>query len=294
MADEPRKSGVSKSGKGFGVRFPRGPSEGVEARLARRLSMIRHRIAVISGKGGVGKSTVAVNVAATLAAWGRRVGILDGDIHGPDVPEMFGLEGLSPESGPDGLVPPVTGGNIKVMSMAFLIGTKDTPVSWRGPLKHSLFQQFLADVQWGELDYLIVDLPSGTGDEPASIAQLLGKPLWILVVTTPQKVALLDSRKAVIFSKTLDTEVLGILENMSGLECQKCRETINLFKSGGGEKAAEELGVPFLGRIPIDPQIVSSGDAGVPIVFADPDSLASKAFEQVALTVDRFVTGTHS
>ena len=154
------------------------------------------------------------------------------------------------------MLPLETSVNLKVMSMAFLLPDSDTPVAWRGPMKHTLFQQFLADVDWGELDYLIVDLPPGTGDEPMSIAQILGKPLWTIIVTTPQDVALLDSRKSVMFAKSLDMNVLGIIENMSGLICPHCAGEIDLFKTGGGKRASKDLEVPFLGAIPIDPNVV--------------------------------------
>lgn len=250
--------------------------------MAHSLAGIAHRIAVMSGKGGVGKSTVAVNLAVALALEGNRVGILDADVHGPNVPKMFGLDGQRPEAGPDGLRPLISTEKVKLMSMAFLIPNQDTPIAWRGPLKHSLFQQFLADVSWGELDYLIVDLPPGTGDEPMSIAQLLGKPLGAVVVTTPQDVALLDSRKSVVFGKSLDMEVLGIVENMSGFVCPHCKEQIDLFKTGGGQRAALELGVPFLGRIPLDPMVVKGGDSGFPMVSMSPDSEPSHAFRDMA------------
>ncbi len=261
-------------------------------RLAARLALIKNRIAVMSGKGGVGKTTVAVNLAVALMEQGKRVGIFDGDVHGPNVPKMLGMEDLVPMAGPDGMIPLMTPEGLKVMSMGFLIQNKDTPVAWRGPLKHSLFQQFLADVQWGELDYLIVDLPPGTGDEPLSIGQLLGKPLWAIVVTTPQEVALLDSRKSVVFGWNLEMNVLGIVENMSGLVCPHCGKTIDLLKTGGGERSAMELGVPFLGRIPIDPTIVTGGDSGLPIVELEPGSRSAKAFEELAERIERVITNS--
>ncbi len=220
----------------------------MQERLAERLSSIKHRLIVMSGKGGVGKSTVAANLAVALAADGHRVGILDGDVHGPNMPKMLGLEGASPEAGPGGLLPLEAYPNLKVMSMAFLLPDSDTPVAWRGPMKHTLFQQFLSDVDWGELDYLVVDLPPGTGDEPMSIAQILGAPLWAIIVTTPQDVALLDSRKSVVFAKSLEFNVLGIVENMSGLTCPHCKEKIDLFKTGGGKKAATDFAVTVLGH----------------------------------------------
>jgi ATP-binding protein involved in chromosome partitioning len=258
--------------------------------LAERLSQIRHRIAVMSGKGGVGKTTVAVNLAVALASEGKSVGILDGDIHGPNVPKMLGLNGCGPMMGESGLIPIEGPQGVKVMSLAFMLPNEDTPVVWRGPVKHSLFKQFLAEVDWGTLDFLIVDLPPGTGDEPLSVAQLLGKPLWSVIVTTPQDVALLDSRKSVVFSQTVDINVLGIVENMSGLTCPHCGEQIDLFKTGGGERSSRDLNVPFLGAVPIDPNVVTGGDSGSPIVNAHVDSRAAEAFRSLARKVHQTLT----
>lgn len=257
--------------------------------LAQKLGQIKHRIVVMSGKGGVGKTTVAVNLAVALAAEGKAVGILDGDIHGPNVPKMLGINGSGPMMGESGLIPIEAPPGVKVMSLAFMLPDDDTPVVWRGPVKHTLFKQFLAEVDWGTLDYLIVDLPPGTGDEPLSVAQLLGKPLWSVIVTTPQDVALLDSRKSVGFSHTVDINVLGIVENMRGLTCPHCGEQIDLFKTGGGERSSVDLNVPFLGAIPIDPNVVTGGDAGRPIVAVDPDSRAAEAFRSLARKVDHAV-----
>lgn len=267
----------------------RSNAERLDERLGRKLSRIRHRVAVMSGKGGVGKSTVAADLAVSLALRGNRVGVLDGDIHGPTVPLLFGLQGCRPSSGPEGLVPLTAHENIKIMSIAALLGGRDVPVAWSGPLKHSLFEQFLADVDWGDLDYLVIDLPPGTGDEALSIAQLIGKPLWTVIVTTPQEVAVLVSRKAAIFGRSVEMGVLGIIENMSGFECPHCGVHMDVFKTGGGERASDELGVPFLGRIPFDPIVVAVGDEGVPIVLKHPDSKVSKAFEQVAVRVDEAI-----
>jgi ATP-binding protein involved in chromosome partitioning len=258
----------------------------MQERLAERLSSIKHRLVVMSGKGGVGKSTVAANLAVALAANGHRVGILDGDVHGPNIPKMLGLDGAVPQGGPNGLRPLDAAANLSVMSMAFLLPDPDTPVAWRGPMKHTLFQQFLTDVDWGELDYLVVDLPPGTGDEPMSIAQILGHPLWAIIVTTPQEVALLDSRKSVVFAKSLDINVLGIVENMSGLTCPHCQGKIDLFKTGGGEKAATDLAVPFLGAIPIDPMVVLAGDAGIAMINFDAESETSRVFRELAVKID--------
>lgn len=267
-----------------------GADEFTDDLLSATISIIKHRIVVMSGKGGVGKSTVAVNLAASLAAAGSQVGILDADVHGPDVPMMFGLEGQHPESASGYFLPLIGTKNIRIMSMGFLIGSRDAPVAWRGPLKHKLFHQFLTGVEWGPLDFLVIDLPPGTGDEPLSIAQLLGHPLSAIIVTTPQDVALLDSRKALVFAQTMEMDLLGIIENMSGLLCPYCGRQIDLFKVGGGMKAAKELGVPFLGRIPIDPEVVTSGDEGIPIVLRQPESKVTEAMSAIVKSIQEALT----
>ena len=253
----------------------------VEELMTNKLSVIKHRLVVMSGKGGVGKTTVSVNLAVALARLGKKVGLFDADVHGPNVPKMLGIDGSVPGMGPNGLIPVAAQENLKVISMAFMIENPDTPVVWRGPMKHSLFQQFISDVDWGPLDYLIVDLPPGTGDEPLSIAQLLGKPLWAIIVTTPQDVALLDSRKSVVFAQTLEMKVLGIVENMSGLACPHCGGSIDLFKRGGGVRSATELGVPLLGVIPIDPQIVIAGDSGRTVEKVSPEGPSALSFAEL-------------
>lgn len=258
---------------------------------AQKLSKIKCRVAVMSGKGGVGKSTVAVNLATSLSSLGKTVGIFDGDVHGPNVPKMLGVDHIPPKVTSEGLEPVTAPGGIKVISMGFLVQDDDTPIAWRGPMKHTLFQQFISDVDWGELDYLIIDLPPGTGDEPLSIAQLMGKPLWTVIVTTPQDVALLDSRKSVVFARTLEMNVLGIVENMSGMSCPHCGGTIDIFKTGGGQRAAIELDAPFLGAIPIDPTIVLGGDAGTPLILVDPEGASAKAFLTIARKVDESING---
>jgi len=255
-----------------------------------KLKTIKHRIAVMSGKGGVGKTTVAVNLSVTLAKQGLRVGLMDVDIHGPNVPKMLGIESKKLEGSEAGGINPIEFlPNFKVVSMAFLLQDKDLPVVWRGPLKHSLIQQFVKDVNWGELDYLIIDLPPGTGDEPLSVAQVISDMDGSIIVTTPQDVALLDSRKSVTFSRQLKLPVVGIIENMGGLICPHCGAEIDLFKIGGGEKAAKELGIPFLGRIPIDPEIVQDSDRGVPFVLSHPDSKAAKAFKEAVEKIQVFI-----
>lgn len=247
---------------------------------------IKKRIMVFSGKGGVGKTTVAVNLAFKLALNGNNTGLLDADIHGPDVTKMLNAENTKPKVINKKMIPPTIINNLKIISISMFLPDKDSAVIWRGPLKMHLLKQFTEDVQWGNLDYLIVDLPPGTGDEPLSIVQLM-QPDGAIIVTTPQEVALLDSRKAVNFAKKVNVPVIGIIENMSGFKCPYCGKEIDLFKVGGGKKAAGELDVPFLGRIPIDPEIVKSGDSGNPFVL-NSNSEASKAFNKIIKKIERF------
>ncbi len=256
-----------------------------EDRLLREtLSAIRHTIFVLSGKGGVGKSSIAVNLAVALAERGFETGILDIDIHGPNVAKMLGLEGWTLTSAggkQDKLTPFHPFPHLKVISMAGLLPDSDSPVIWRGPLKMAAIRQFLQDVAWGQLDFLVVDSPPGTGDEPLSIAQLIPEADGAIIVTTPQEVALLDSRKCVNFAKKLNLPVLGIIENMSGLRCPHCNGFIPLFSQGGGKKAAEELQVPFLGALPISPGLPELCDAGKPFVLLEEGDELKDAFEQI-------------
>ncbi len=247
------------------------------------LSQIRHKIFVLGGKGGVGKSTVAVNLAVSLAARGYVTGLLDIDIHGPNVAKMLGLDGvrLGAASGQEKIAPAEPFPRLKVVSMAGLLPDNDAPVIWRGPLKMAAIKQFLADVDWGSLDFLIVDSPPGTGDEPLSIAQLIPDADGAVIVTTPQEVALLDSRKCVNFTKQLRLPVLGIIENMSGMNCPHCNGLIPLFSQGGGRKAAEELDVTFLGALPIDPDLPTHCDEGQPHMLLDGENALKDAFNKV-------------
>ncbi len=253
-----------------------------QTQIRNRLQRIKHKILVLSGKGGVGKSTVAVNLAMSLALAGKSVGLLDIDIHGPSVPKILGLEKEIVQITGDTILPVEMIGNLKVMSIGFLLRQSDDAVIWRGPMKYQMIKQFLKDVQWGILDFLIVDSPPGTGDEPLSIVQLLEDADGAVIVTTPQEVALSDVRKCISFCSVLNLSVLGVLENMSGFICPKCGEKTDVFKSGGGENMARQMGVPFLGRIPIDPQIVQSCDSGKPFVYHYNQSQTAKAFKEIS------------
>lgn len=259
---------------------PTAPVDETEVRLRDRLARIQHQIVVLSGKGGVGKSTVAVNLAVALAGQGLAVGLLDIDIHGPSVPIMLGLAQAHPLNHAGALLPVEFSGNLKVMSIGFLLASRDDPVIWRGPLKYSIIKQFLGDVEWGDLDYLIVDAPPGTGDEPLSVIQLLGHLDGAVVVTTPQEVALSDVRKCVRFCAEVHCRVLGLIENMSGLVCPHCGQTIDVFRRGGGEALAQEAGVPFLGAVPLDPELVQAGDVGKPYMTALGTSATAEAFRR--------------
>ncbi len=249
--------------------------------LQGRMRDIRLKLLVLSGKGGVGKSTVAANLAVALAMEGKKVGLLDVDVHGPSIPKLMGIEKSRLGGAGQVIFPVETSDKLKVMSIGFMLPEATDAVIWRGPLKFNAIRQFLKDVAWGRLDYLVIDSPPGTGDEPLSVAQLVGSPAGAVIVTTPQDVAIADVRRCVSFCNKLSLPVVGIVENMSGFVCPKCGERIDLFKSGGGKALAVEMKVPFLGRIPIDPQIVTSGDAGIPFVDKNTHSAAAQAFSSV-------------
>lgn len=254
-----------------------------------RMRKIKHKVAIISGKGGVGKSTVAVNLAIAFALNGHRVGILDADIHGPSIPKMLGLSGNRLEAGPPGIFPAIGPLNIRVVSMDFLLPDENTPVIWRGPLKMTAIRQFLSDIVWGDLNLLLIDLPPGTGDEPLSVAQLLPEMDGVIIVTIPSEVSQIVVKKAVNFTKTLGLPIIGIIENMSGFICPNCGVRVNIFQSGGGERIAEEMGIPFLGRIPIDQKICENSDKGKPFIAEYRDSLASKAFMEIVKKIEDFL-----
>ena len=242
---------------------------------------VKHVILVLSGKGGVGKSTVSVNLAYALANHGKKVGLLDLDFHGPNIPKMLGIEDRRPTVLANTIEPVHVTGNLAVMSMAFLLPDTSTPVVWRGPMKMGAIQQFLAEVNWGALDYLVVDLPPGTGDEALTIVQLAPNVRGAVIVTTPQDVAVMDAVKAAKFVEKLECPVLGVIENMSGMACPYCGGTIDLFGTGGGKKAAGDLGVPFLGAIPLDPAMVKASDEGRPYILRHADSPTWRAVNAV-------------
>jgi ATP-binding protein involved in chromosome partitioning len=252
--------------------------------LLSRMAQIKHKIMVLSGKGGVGKSTVAVNLAAALAGKNKRIGLLDIDIHGPSVPKLLNLDGMPIQGNGDTLLPVSAksdSGSLKVMSIGFLLRKRDDAVIWRGPLKYNVIKQFLKDVDWGELDYLVIDSPPGTGDEPLTVAQLVENADGAVVVTTPQEMSVQDVRRCIVFCRQLKLPVLGVVENMSGFVCPKCGEHTPIFGAGGGRKMAEEMDVPFLGSVPIEPAIVVSGDSGVPMVQSHPESETARAFDRI-------------
>lgn len=256
-------------------------------RLKDCLTKIKHVIIVMSGKGGVGKSTVSSNLAQTLSITGYKTGLMDLDITGPNIPKMFNIENEKLTIDDNKMLIPVSvSDSLKVMSMAFLLPEKDSAVMWRGPVKMGAVKQFIEDVNWGNLDYLIIDMPPGTSDEALSIVQLIPKATGVVIVTTPQEVALLDSRKSITFANQTNMPVIGLIENMSGFACPHCDEITEIFKSGGGERTANDLNIQFLGRVPIEAGVAISGDSGVPIVSSNPESQSAKAFKSI---VDKII-----
>lgn len=249
-------------------------------KIKESMQKIKHKIIIISGKGGVGKSTVAVNLSYGLALQGRRVGLLDVDIHGPNIAKLMGLDDQA-MTGKEGRIYPIVKDNIRVASMGALIKEQDLPIIWRGPLKIKVIEQFLGEIEWGELDYLIVDCPPGTGDEPLSVAQLIPDLDGSIVVTTPQDVALLDASKAINFSNTLNIRVIGLIENMSWFVCPYCKSNIPIFKAGGGEKIADRYKLELLGKIPFEPEIVELSDNGKPFVYFLKESESGRVMMEI-------------
>lgn len=252
-----------------------------DAALKASLAQIKNKFVVMSGKGGVGKTSTSVNLSMALAALGHKVGIMDVDLHGPDVPRMLGLEGMLELSPAKKLKPMQYSENLGAVSIESLSPSKDDAIIWRGPIKYSAIRQFIADVEWGNLDFLIIDSPPGTGDEPLTVAQNISDARAI-IVTTPQEISLADVRKSINFCKTVKMQIFGLIENMSGFACPHCNELIDLFGSGGGERTAKQMGVNFLGRIPFDPQVVNCGDDGTAYRDRNAGSPVTRAFDDIA------------
>ncbi len=249
---------------------------------------ISNVLVVMSGKGGVGKSTVSANLAVELSNRGYQVGLVDADMHGPDIPQMLGLIDDKPVMDDNKKIVPVKySNNLRVISIEYFLPTRDTPVIWRGALKHKMIEQFIKDIAWGKLDFLIFDLPPGTGDEALSIVQLIPKITGFVVVGTPQEVAMLDVKKAINFAKQLNAPVVGLIENMSGFVCPHCGETTYIFKKGTGEKVSKEFDINFLGSIPLEASVVEDGDDGTPMILSHPESNSAKSFTSV---VDRVLS----
>ncbi len=256
--------------------------------LRLKMSKIKHKIAVISGKGGVGKSTVTVNLAAAFAKSGHAVGVLDADIHGPSVPRLLGLTGQQLKVGPPGAFPVSGPLGMKVISIDFFL-PEEVPTIWRGPLKMGAIRQFLQDIVWGDLDLLLIDLPPGTGDEPLTIAQFLPEMDGVIIVTMPNELSSSIVKKAITFALRLNMPIIGVVENMSGFVCPHCGKKTEIFQSGGGRRMAEEAGVAFLGSIPIDPKVGIDADKGKPFVISQPESAASKAFMEIVNQVEEYL-----
>ena len=257
-----------------------------DAAVKESLGKIKNKIIVMSGKGGVGKTSTSVNLAIALASAGHKVGIMDVDLHGPDVPRMLGIQGTPELTLNNKLSPLKYSENLKAISIESFIPSKDDAIIWRGPLKYAAIRQFIGDVDWGELDFLVIDSPPGTGDEPLTVAQIISDAKAI-IVTTPQEIALADVRKSINFCKTLKMEIFGLIENMSSLSCPHCGQMINLFGSGGGERTARETGIRFLGNIPFDPKVVACGDSGACYQDENTESPVTKAFVSVAEEVSK-------
>lgn len=253
--------------------------------LKENLSGIRHKILVLSGKGGVGKSSVATNLAVALSLQGYKTGLLDVDLHGPSIPTLLGIKRQLDPSSSQRMEAIDYNDNLKVMSVGFFLTDQNEAVIWRGPAKHGFIKQVLTAVEWENLDYLIVDCPPGTGDEPLSVIQLLEDADGAIIVTTPQDVALNDVRRSVTFCRELNLPVIGVIENMSGFVCPHCGEGVDIFKSGGGKTLADDMKIPFLGKVPLDPAMVSSGDEGAPLVEHQAASPTARAIEAIVANV---------
>ncbi|XHH09521.1 MAG: Mrp/NBP35 family ATP-binding protein [Candidatus Bathyarchaeia archaeon] len=261
-----------------------------QQKLNQQLKKIKYKIAVISGKGGVGKSTVTANLAMGFAMQGYKVGVLDADIHGPCIPKMLGLKGKTLNYSSCGVIAPVVGrSGVKVASIDFLLQSDEQPVIWRGPLKMRLIQQFLSYVAWGELDFLFVDLPPGTGDEPLTVTQLIPDMDGVLIVTMPSELSEAVVKKSVSFAKQVGVPVIGIIENMSGFVCPDCGKKIDIFQSGGGMRIAEAQTVPYLGNIPIDPSVCNDADQGLSVIEEKKESPTTKSLMEILQKIKIFL-----
>ena len=262
-----------------------------QQRIEASMVRIKHKIVILSGKGGVGKSTITANLAVALVQMNKRnnVGILDADITGPSIPKMLGARKEALKANPLGIAPVDAYLGIKIISMDFLLPEDETPVIWRGPLKSMAIRQFLAEVMWGDLEFLVIDLPPGTGDEALSILQLIPNIDGIIIITIPSEVSQIIVKKAVTFAHQLNTPVIGVLENMSGFVCPKCGTKINVFQTGGGQKISNDLNIPFLGKIPLDPRICEDADKGMPFIVGHPQSQAAKAFMEIVKKIESFL-----
>jgi len=259
----------------------RSGKEEQDAAVKDSLSRIKNKLVIMSGKGGVGKTSTSVNLSIALARLGYKVGLMDVDLHGPDVPRVLGLMGMMGLSRNHKLDPMRFSDNLKVVSIESLTASKDDAIIWRGPIKYSAIRQFIADVEWGELDFLLIDAPPGTGDEPLTVAQTIPDAKAV-IVTTPQEISLADVRKSISFCHTVKMGIFGLVENMSGYVCPHCGEEVDLFGSGGGERTAQETSVTFLGRVPFDPNVVACGDNGKSYQERYPDSPVTQAYESIA------------
>ncbi len=255
----------------------------------KRMEDIKYKLIVGSNKGGVGKSTVTTNLAIALAEKGYKVGLADADLHGPNIPKLLGAESVRLKAEDEGINPYITKGGVAVASLGFLIEDPNMHIAWRDAVKYDFIIELLGNINWGKLDYLLIDLPPGTGNEQITIIDFIGDVDGAIIVTTPQELALLDARKMISFARDSNVPIVGVIENMSTLTCPHCQGEIDVFKKDGGKNLAEELVLPYLGKIPLDGEITAQSDAGEPIVTSRPDSVAAKAFMQLADNCIKFL-----
>lgn len=260
----------------------------------KRMSDIKFKLIVGSNKGGVGKSTVTTNLAVALAEKGFKVGLADADLHGPNIPKLVKADHIRLKSEEDGIIPFETKNGMKVASLGFLIEDPNMHIAWRDAVKYDFIIELLGNINWGPLDYLLIDLPPGTGNEQITIIDFIGDVDGAVIVTTPQELALLDARKMVSFARDSNVPIVGIIENMSTLTCPHCNHEVDVFKKGGGEKLAQELVIPYLGKIPLDADITIQSDNGEPIVLSRPGSAAAKAFMKLADNCHKFLNPQES